>query len=180
MITKLYIGNDNNRLEMYNTHFICTYKMHDPSDEETQDVIYRFDYLSAFGLKEYDSDIIMKTLEEVYEKLKCDKDFVEILEAHPRFVVEKKNYEFVMQLMFSFDTFDLFHSCLIYLLYKNRLDESKSKNKSKSKDDNTNSMHTLSPSDIVSKAVIHVIPENVYSYFTFEDTKNKLIEKLKI
>ena len=180
MITKLYIGNDNNQLEMYNTHFICTYNMHDPSDEETQDVIYRFDYLSAFGLKEYDSDIIMKTLEEVYEKLKCDKDFVEILEAHPRFVVEKKNYEFVMQLMFSFDTFDLFHSCLIYLLYKNRLDESKSKNKSKSKDDNTNSMHTLSPSDIVSKAVIHVIPENVYSYFTFEDTKNKLIEKLKI
>ena len=153
--------------------------MHDPSDEETQDVIYRFDYLSAFGLKEYDSDIIMKTLEEVYEKLKCDKDFVEILEAHPRFVVEKKNYEFVMQLMFSFDTFDLFHSCLIYLLYKNRLDESKSKNKSKSKDDNTNSIHSLCPSDIVSKAVIHVIPENVYSYFTFTDTKNKLIEKLK-
>lgn len=165
---------------MYNTHFICTYKMHDPSDEETQDVIYRFDYLSAFGLKEYDSDVIMKILEEVYEKLKCDKDFVEILEAHPRFVVEKKNYEFVMQLMFSFDTFDLFHSCLVYLLYKHTLDESKSKNKSKSNDDNTNSMHTLSPSDIVSKAVIHVIPDNVYSYFTFEDTKNKLIEKLKI
>jgi len=165
---------------MYNTHFICTYKMHDPSDEETQDVIYRFDYLSAFGLKEYDSDVIMKILEEVYEKLKCDKDFVEILEAHPRFVVEKKNYEFVMQLMFSFDTFDLFHSCLIYLLYKNTLDESKSKNKSKSKDDNTNSIHSLCPSDIVSKAVIHVIPDNVYSYFTFEDTKNKLIEKLKI
>jgi len=175
MITKLYIGNDDNRLEMYNTHFICTYKMHDANDEETQDIIYRFDYLSAFGLKEYDSDIIMKTLEEVYEKLKCDKDFVEILESHPRFVAEKKNYEFVMQLMFSFDTLDLFHSCLVYLLYKHRLDESKNK----SKDDNTNSMHPMCPSDIVSKAVIHVIPENVYSYFTFEDTKNKLIEKLK-
>ena len=153
--------------------------MHDPSDEETQDIIYRYDYLSAFGLTEYDSDVIMKTLEEVYGILKSDKDFVEILEAHPRFVVEKKNYEFVMQLMFSFDTFDLFHNCLVYLLYKHRLDESKSKNKSKSNDDNTNSMHTLSPSDIVSSAVIHVIPENVYSYFTFADTKNKLIEKLK-
>ena len=164
---------------MYNTHFICTYKIHDPSDEETQDIIYRYDYLSAFGLKEYDSDVIMKTLEEVYGILKSDKDFVEILEAHPRFVVEKKNYEFVMQLMFSFDTFDLFHNCLVYLLYKHRLDESKSKNKSKSNDDNTNSTHSLCPSDIVSSAVIHVIPENVYSYFTFADTKNKLIEKLK-
>ena len=178
MITKLYIDNNDiqytiTRQQMYNTHFLCTYKMHDVDDEETQDIIYRYDYLSAFGLTEYDSDTIMKTLEEVYEKLKCDKDFVEILESHPRFVVDKKNYEFVMQLMFSFDTFDLFHSCLIYLLYKYRLDE-------EGKDDNKNSMHTHCPSEIVSNVVIHTIPENVYSYFTFEDTKNKLIQQLKI
>jgi hypothetical protein len=151
--------------------------MHDAKDEETQDIIYRYDYLSAFNLKEYDSDIIMKTLEEVYEKLKCDKDFVEILEAHPRFVHNKKNYEFVMQLMFSFDTFDLFHSCLVYLLYKHRLDESNPiKNLFKKNIDSTNS---LSPSEVVSKALIHIIPDNIYSYFTFENTKDKLIEQLK-
>jgi hypothetical protein len=154
--------------------------MHDATDEETQDTIYRYDYLSAFGLKEYDSDVIMKTLEDTYEKLKCDRDFVEILEAHPRFVAEKKNYEFVMQLMFSFDTFDLFHSCLIYLIYKHRLDESKDKGKYKSKDHNKNSTHPMCPSEIVSNVVIHTIPENVYSYVTFTDTKNKLIEQLKI
>jgi hypothetical protein len=166
---------------MYNTHFVCTYKLHDADDEETQDIIYRYDYLSAFGLKEYDSDIIMKTLEEVYEKLKCDKDFMEILESHPRFVAEKKNYEFVMQLMFSFDTLDLFHSCLIYLLYKYRLDEEgKDENKNKRKYDNKNSIHPLCPSEIVSNVMIHTIPENVYSYFTFTDIKNKLIEQLKI
>ena len=153
MITKLYIGIDDNREQMYNTHFICTYKMHDVNDEETQDVIYRFDYLSAFGLKEYDSDVIMKTLEEVYEKLKCDKDFVEILEAHPRFVAEKKNYEFVMQLMFSFDTFNLFHNCLVYLLYKYRP---------------------------IPDTIESFTSENLYSYFTFTETKNKLIEQLKI
>ena len=185
MITKLYIGNNDihhtiTRQQMYNTHFMCTYKMHDPCDEETQDIIYRYDYLSAFGLKEYDSDVIMKTLEEVYEKLKCDKDFVEILEAHPRFVHDKKNYEFVMQLMFSFDTFDLFHSCLVYLLYKHRLDESKDKGKDKSINDNTKHIVPLCPSDIVSNAAIHVIPNSAYSYFTFTETKNKLIEQLKI
>ncbi len=163
---------------MYNTHFMCTYKMHDADDEETQDIIYRYDYLSAFGLKEYDSDVIMKTLEDVYEKVKSNKDFVEILEAHPRFVAEKKNYEFVMQLMFSFDTFDLFHSCLIYLLYKYRLDESNPiKNLFKKNIDSTNS---LSPSEVVSTSSIHIIPENVYSYFTFENTKDKLIQQLKI
>lgn len=64
--------------------------MHDADDEETQDTIYRYDYLSAFGIKEYDSDVIMKTLEEVYEILKRNKDFIEILQAHPRFVAEKK------------------------------------------------------------------------------------------
>lgn len=157
--------------------------MHDADDEETQDTIYRYDYLSAFGIKEYDSDVIMKTLEEVYEILKRNKDFIEILQAHPRFVAEKKNYEFVMQLMFSFDTFDLFHSCLIYLLYKYRIDEHnpvKRLFKTNTESASNANISPLSPSEVVSNAVIHTIPENVYSYFTFTDIKNKLIEQLKI
>ena len=152
---------------MYNTHFVCTYKIHDAEDEETQDIIYRYDYLSAFDLKEYDSDIIMKTLEDVYEKLKCDKDFMEILEAHPRFVADKKNYEFVMQLMFSFDTLDLFHLCLIYLLYKYRPISGAIES-------------STADTDTIDNVSLYTIPKNVYSYFTFLDTKNKLIEILKI
>jgi hypothetical protein len=151
--------------------------MHDADDEETQDIIYRCDYLSAFGLKEYDSDIIMKTLEEVYEKLKCDKDFMEILEAHPRFVAEKKNYEFVMQLMFSFDTFDLFHSCLIYLLYKYRPMPSAIESSNAESGIRTG---TREDTDNIDNISLYIIPKNVYSYFTFLDTKNKLIEILKI
>ena len=147
--------------------------MHDTDDEETQDVIYRYDYLWAFSLKEYDSDIIMKTLENVYEKLKCDKDFVEILEAHPRFVAEKKNYEFVMQLMFSFDTLDLFHLCLIYLLYKYRPI-------SCAMESSTTEVGIGTDADTIDNVSLYVIPKNVYSYFTFLDTKNKLIEILKI
>jgi len=157
--------------------------MHDADDEETQDTIYRYDYLSAFGIKEYDSDVIMKTLEEVYEILKRNKDFIEILQAHPRFVAEKKNYEFVMQLMFSFDTFDLFHSCLIYLLYKYRIDGHnpvKRLFKTNTESASNSNISPLSPSEVVSNASIHVIPNSVYSYFTFTDTKNKLIEQLKI
>ena len=156
--------------------------MHDVDDEETQDIIYRYDYLSAFGIKEYDSDVIMKTLKEVYETLKCDKDFVEILEAHPRFVNEKKNYDFVMQLMFSFDTFDLFHSCLIYLIYKYRLDERnpiKRLFKTNTESVSNANLTPLSPSEVVSNASIHVIPNSLYSYFTFENTKDKLIQQLK-
>lgn len=179
---------------MYNTHFVCTYKMHDSSDEEIQDMIYKYDYLSAFNLKEYDSEIIMNTLENIYETLKYNKDFKEILEAHPRFVKEKNNYEFVMQFMFSFDTFDLFHNCLIYLLYNTRLKKMKNSidnlminsidnlmiNVDTKKPTNTTShMNHMNPSEIVSDVSKYSIPDNLYSYFTFENNKNKLIQQLK-
>lgn len=104
---------------MYNTTFLCTYKLHD--DEDDQDTIYRHEYLYAFGLKEYDSDKIMKTLEYIYEKLKTNADFIEILESHYQYRSNNnnKNYEIVLQFLFSFHTFNLFHACLTHLLSDN-------------------------------------------------------------
>jgi hypothetical protein len=101
---------------MYNTTFLCTYKLHD--DEDDQDTIYRHEYLYAFGLKEYDSDKIMKTLEYIYEKLKTNVDFIEILESHYQYMSNNnnKNHEIVLQFLFSFHTFNLFHACLTHLL----------------------------------------------------------------
>ena len=102
---------------MYNTKFLCTYKLHD--DEDDQDTMYRHEYLYAFELKEYDSDKIMKTLEYIYEKLKNNADFIEILESHFHYICDNnnnKNHEIVLQFLFSFHTFNLFHDCLTYLL----------------------------------------------------------------
>ena len=101
---------------MYNTTFLCTYKLHD--DEDDQDTIYRHEYLYAFGLKEYDSDKIMETLEYIYEKLKINADFIEILESHYQYMSNNnnKNHEIVLQFLFSFHTFYLFHHCLTHLL----------------------------------------------------------------
>jgi hypothetical protein len=99
---------------MYNTTFLCTYKLHD--DEDDQDTLYRHEYLYAFGLKEYDSDVIVETLDNIYQKLKDNKDFIEIAESHYHFSRENKNHEIVLQFIFSFHTFDLFHACLTYLL----------------------------------------------------------------
>jgi len=102
---------------MYNTAFLCTYKLHDDNDH--QDTLYRHEYLYAFGLTEYDSDKIMETLEYIYNKLKDNTDFIEIVESHPHFRNENnnKNYEIVLQILFSFHTFNLFHACLTYLLF---------------------------------------------------------------
>lgn len=104
---------------MYNTTFLCTYKLHD--DEDDQDTIYRHEYLYAFGLKEYDSDKIMETLEYIYEKLKINADFIEILESHYQYMSNNnnKNHEIVLQFLFSFHTFNLFHACLTHLLSDN-------------------------------------------------------------
>jgi hypothetical protein len=99
---------------MYNTTFLCTYKLHD--DEDDQDTLYRHEYLYAFGLKEYDSDAIVATLDNIYQKLKENKDFIEIAESHYHFNSENKNHEIILQFLFSFHTFDLFHACLTYLL----------------------------------------------------------------
>jgi hypothetical protein len=105
---------------MYNTTFLCTYKLHD--DEDDQDTLYRHDYLYAFGLKEYDSDIIVATLDNIYQKLRDNNDFIEIVESHYHFNGENKNHEVILQFLFSFHTFDLFHACLTYLLRDNNSD----------------------------------------------------------
>ena len=100
---------------MYNASFLCTYKLHD--DDDHQDTLYRHEYLYAFGLTEYDSDKIMKTLEYIYNKLKDNTDFIEIVESHSHFRSDNNNnYEIVLQFLFSFHTFNLFHACLTYLL----------------------------------------------------------------
>ena len=66
---------------MYNTTFLCTYKLHD--DEDDQDTLYRHEYLCAFGLKEYDSDAIVVTLNNLYQKLRDNKDFIQKWTAVP-------------------------------------------------------------------------------------------------
>ncbi len=99
---------------MYNTTFLCTYKLHE--NEDDQDTLYRHEYLYAFGIKEYDSDTITTVLHDIYEKLKDNKDYIEIAESHYYFSPENKNHELILQFLFSFHTFDMFHKCLVYLL----------------------------------------------------------------
>lgn len=103
-------------MSIYNINFLCTYKLHE--DEDDQDTLYRHEYLYAFGLTEYNSDKIMKTLEYIYNKLKDNTDFIEIVESHFHFRSDNnnKNHEIVLQFLFSFHTFNLFHACLTYML----------------------------------------------------------------
>lgn len=101
---------------MYNTHFICTYKLHD--DEDIQDDMYRIDFLNAFQLKHYNGDHILKSLEHIYQICSKNDDFISIIKNHPYYIEDKghSNYDYVMQSLFCFETFDIFHRCITHLL----------------------------------------------------------------
>ena len=139
---------------MYNTTFLCTYKLHD--DEEDQDTLYRHEYLHAFGLKEYDSDAIITLLRDIYEKLKDNKHFIQIAESHYYFSKENKNHEIILQFLFSFHTFDLFHKCLVYLLN----DENNTRDENDATEETYEKNYNM-------------------SYLNFIKNKNLLIEEIK-
>ena len=99
---------------MYDISFYCTYKMMDSDEDKT--AMYQYQLLDAFGLKEYDSNKINVEVMSIYNKIKNCPQFKEICEAcgtNEQFK-DFKNDEVIMLIcFFSFDTFDLFHKCLV-------------------------------------------------------------------
>ena len=122
---------------MYQTDFICTYKL---IDEEYKDDLYRFQLLQAFDLNDWDADIIHKICEELYDSLIILPSFRNILEKaketadikeiytplllnEPSMnataeedtdnVVEHDHIEkIVFILLFKYEYFDLIHKCI--------------------------------------------------------------------
>ena len=103
---------------MYKTDFICTYKL---MDEEDQDLMYRIQYLQAFGLETYNNGKIDEIIENIYIDLKDNSKFKQIIEKHPHH--HESSSPVTLLLLFSFDTFDLFHLCLIDYFGKGEISE---------------------------------------------------------
>ena len=105
---------------MYVTDFICTYNKHDLSDQNT---IYQEQFLQAFGVKEWNDDIINKSTLELYNSVKDNQDIKDILEK-----IKKNEKDSILMLilgsedidvfksLFRFDLFDLTHRLLCTLL----------------------------------------------------------------
>ena len=96
---------------LYCYDFICTYKL---IDEEFRDILYKQQYLDAFQLTIYDNKAIKKTQELLYKKLKVNKYFTYLLERimikYPQLCNNKLE---AINILFSYDFFDLFHRYLI-------------------------------------------------------------------
>jgi hypothetical protein len=62
---------------MYDSEFICTYKMMDT--EEEQEHLYKIQLLQAFKLDEWDDDVINDSMVELFHLMKLDSNLDKIL-----------------------------------------------------------------------------------------------------
>lgn len=123
----------------YNYDIVLTYKMID--DDDDQDTLFRLQFLQAFGItsNEYQPDIVSAELDLLYSRFRDNSTIQKILQSHPLYnkeirgsnastaddntententdgsaiVMSTDNGEMIFCMMFSFQTFDLFHKCL--------------------------------------------------------------------
>ena len=116
-------------LSGYNYDLVPTYKMiEDPDD---QDTLFRIQFLQAFGINdgEYHPEIVSAVIDDLYERFRENTGIREILEAHPLYQAkttgEDGNIEMIFCMMFSFQLFDLFHTCLRHAKYKEDIPQTK-------------------------------------------------------
>ena len=96
---------------MYIYDFICTYKL---IDECFRDDLYQQQILEAFNITKYDELVIKREKEEIYELLKDNLKFLQILEkVNGKYPQLCKTDLDAVSILFSYDYFDLFHRYLI-------------------------------------------------------------------
>ncbi len=108
-------------LSGYNYDLVLTYKMIEDTDD--QDTLFRIQFLQAFGITddEYHPEIVSAVIDDLYERFRENPGIREILASHPLFHEEgtsgtgvdgTDNSEMIFCMMFSFQIFDLFHTCM--------------------------------------------------------------------
>ena len=98
---------------MYETDFICTYKL--IKEEDVSDILYKMQYLQAFNLKSWDDKEINRRAEQVYEIIWCLPQFRDMIKLTPAYKTLPNSFE-AFQTLFSYDTFDVMHRWLCDVL----------------------------------------------------------------
>lgn len=105
---------------MYVCDFVCTYQQHDEVDKED---MYRSQYLQAFGIDNWDDNVIDKEINQLYKTITSSTDISDILSKI------KNNNKFkawlsfikaddidVFKMLFTYDYFYLAHRCFCDIL----------------------------------------------------------------
>tara|TARA_B100001057_G_scaffold412613_1_gene428784 strand:- start:3838 stop:4218 length:381 start_codon:yes stop_codon:yes gene_type:complete len=109
----------------YDTDFICNYR---ESSEEDQDSAYRTDMLRAFKLREWDGELVSKTLDRLFTRLRsmpgADVLLHRLRSKYPQMqLLAEDDDRTLFQILFSFDLFDKTHATICDLLEKGELSE---------------------------------------------------------
>jgi len=101
---------------MYNTEFVCTYKLH---EEEDQDDMYRVQLLQAYNLEKWDDKIINNTMTTLFNNYITNADFKEIIDKakESEKLSNIKTYigddpQTLFNGLFQYELFDLIHLCI--------------------------------------------------------------------
>jgi len=116
---------------MYDSEFLCTYKMMDT--EEEQEHLYKIQFLQAFGLEEWDDELIHEYMTDLYNLMKTDVNLQQILlnlsqvETVRDFINSTCKYVeqniidsntlvdknmILFTFLFQYNYFDVFHKCI--------------------------------------------------------------------
>ena len=124
---------------------VLTYKMIEDTDD--QDTLFRIQFLQVFGIttSEYQPEFVSAELDALYARFRENTTIQEILQSHPLYhkeqrggdgggsdddgedsgiVMSSDNSEMIFCMMFSFQTFDLFHACLRHARHNEEIPES--------------------------------------------------------
>ena len=112
-------------LSGYNYDLVLTYKMIEDTDD--QDTLFRIQFLQAFGITddEYHPEIVSAVIDDLYERFRENPGIREILASHPLAgggtgpggAPGGDNSEMIFCMMFSFQIFDIFHTCMRHAKY---------------------------------------------------------------
>lgn len=101
---------------MYVDDFICTYKLHEENDQE---IMYRTQFLQAFGLESWNDKKVEEMMFKLYESIKMLKDVKEIIEKAKAseqlamlLLFSGTDDKDVFKLLFKFELFDFTHRCI--------------------------------------------------------------------
>ncbi len=110
---------------MYVDDFICTYKLHDESDQEN---MYRSQFLQAFDLKEWDDKCVEERLSALYHVIKEDGDMLDIIakaktskHLEMLLLLSGNDDETIFKTLFKFELFDMTHRCLSDVTSKKKM-----------------------------------------------------------
>ena len=120
---------------MYQTDFLCTYKLMEDADD--QDCLYQVQLLQALGLEMWNDCIVNVVVGELYEKLKQYPIVLEIYRKANECPIIRETLavfrlldadeidndvdktdpnKYVLRMLFKYEYFDVWHKCIIELV----------------------------------------------------------------